>query len=123
MKINIDPAMTITITNTVCNYDWYHDRMSNNSSVVSKHRKNGFVTKDSAGKDVGIVFPLDDIRSPDFGAAAILFFKKYQAKYGVTRVISIRDSQFKLLPYDTIAKALEKKPTYTVTTASRVRTN
>lgn len=122
MKITIDPALTITITNTMCNYDWYQDKLVNYQTTVTKNRKNGYLTCDKTGKEIGIVFMSDDARSKNYGAAEILFFKKHMDKYGVSRVISLRDSQFKFLMFDKLQKILEKETSYTVTTASQVRT-
>lgn len=121
MKKIIDPALTITITNTQCGYDLSKDKRLMYTTSVTRYRKNGYLTYDEEGREIGIVFFSDDTRTARYGAAEIMFFKQYEQEYGSWRVIQLDETYSKYLMFDTLKKILESKPSYVVTTAERMR--
>ena len=121
MKNIFDPALRITITNKMCSYDLNTDRFLNYTTTVTRNRKNGYLTYDDQGREIGIVFMSDDTRTKRYGAAEIMFFKKYFKELGSWRVIILEETYSKYLMYDKLQKISEEKPSCTLTTASRVR--
>ena len=112
-----DPALTIIITNQKVNYDWNEDRLATYDRGVGSNRKNGYLTRDTDGNDIGLVFMSDDRRTVRYGSAEIMFFRKYKEKYGRWRLINIGGR----LPYSILEKKLSEKESYTLTTKSRTR--
>ena len=121
MKNIVDPKLTITITNKMCSYDLYRDKLVNYQTSVTKNRKNGYLTCDAKGREIGIVYMSDDTRTKRYGAAEIMFFKQYLQEYGSWRVIILEETYSKYLMFDKLQNILKEKPSYTLTTASRVR--
>lgn len=112
-----DPALTIIITNQKGSYDWDEDRYVTYERSVGKNRKNGYLTRDTDGNNVGIVYMSDDKRSVRYGCAEIMFFRENEEKYGRWRLINIGGR----LPFSTLEKILREKESYTLTTKSRNR--
>lgn len=121
MKNIVDPALTITITNNLCNYDLSKDKLLMHTSSITKYRKNGYLTFDENGREIGIVYMADDKRANRYLASEILFFKKYQEEYGTWRVIILEETYSKYLMYSKLQEILKQRPIYTLTTASRIR--
>lgn len=112
-----DPALTIVITNQQVSYNWDDDTLVTYQRSVLHNRKNGYLTRDTDGNNIGIVFMSDDKRAPRYGSAEIMFFREYEEKYGRWRLINIGGR----LPFSTLEKILREKESYTLTTKSRNR--
>ena len=112
-----DPALTIVITNQQVSYNWDDDTLVTYQRSVLPNRKNGYLTRDTDGNNIGIVFMSDDKRTVRYGSAEIMFFSEYEEKYGRWRLINIGGR----LPYSTLEKILREKEFYTLTTKSRNR--
>ena len=99
--MKIDPALTIVISN----------------QQVRRGGKIGYLTYDTNGNNIGLVFMSDDERTARYGCAEIMFFSEYHKQYGYWRVINIGER----LPFSTLEKILREKESYILTTKSRRR--
>ncbi len=118
-----DPSLTLKISNKTVIYDLSNDYLIFGSSGTNKWRKNGYLTYDSNGEELGVVFADDDRRHKSFGCLYLLFFKKYTVKHrvGVWRVIKPVDyvcatTEYGYIEFETLEKKLSEKSYFEVTT-------
>lgn len=126
-----DPALTLTITDKIINYDLKKDKKSIYDHKVTKTQKVGYIARDENNEELGIVFESDDKRTKRYQSAEILFFNEYTEKHhvGTWRVIQPTDiygvsvpnhlMADKYIVFDLLKKELIKKSSLIVTTCER----
>ena len=118
MKKTYDPELKILITGQIVSYDMATDELRYDRLPVTRSRKNGYMTYDERGRNIGIVFMSDDKKTARYGNAEILFFKKYKNEFGIWRVIR---RQGAYIPFDYLQDVISRYGKYTVTTDARHR--
>ena len=117
-KSIVDPPLTVVITNQEISYEWNRDERGVKGGRTSHNRKSGYLTQDTSGNDIGLVFESDDKRTVRCGSAEIMFFRSGAAQYGRWRLIKIDGAR---LPYDVLKAHLRENVSYTVITDGRWR--
>ena len=79
--------MNIIVTNEKMGYDWNKDKSYHYAIAVKHLCKNGYITKDQNGRNIGIVFMAD---GKFYGMAYMLFFKEYEKELGVWRLVKTK---------------------------------
>lgn len=115
-----DKELKIIISDRKASYDVTDDKLSSSIVTVTRFRKNGYLTYDMDGNNIGLVFESDDNRTVRYGNAEIVFFKEYKEEYGTWRIIKIHGQY---LPYTHLEDILQKDGRYLLTTDERYRKN
>lgn len=118
MKGILDKELEIVITNQLVSYDRITDTLIHNKLSVTKNRKNGYLTFDEKGRNIGIVFMSDDKRTFRYGSAEMLFFKKFENEFGVWRNIKQRGQY---LPFERLEKILSLNNQWSLIIDCRLR--
>ena len=99
--------MNIIITNKKIGYDWNNDKRYPHAIAVKGLCKNGYITKDPNGREIGIVFMADG----NFKEMAyMLFFKEYEKELGIWRLVT---HNIEKIPFSKLEEILEIQNEYT----------
>lgn len=113
-----DVPMKITISSQKGSYNLTRDTFDTSVVAVTRFAKNGYLFFDESGENVGIVFMSDDARRARYGNAELLFFKKFESKYGSWRIIK-QDGEY--LSYEQLEKILAQTDKFSILIDGRTR--
>ena len=107
MKHQPTREINIIITNQKIGYDWNKDKRYPYSIPVKTLSKNGYITKDENGREIGIAFMAD---GKFYGMAYMLFFKEYEHELGIWRLIT---HNIEMISFSKLEEILEIQYEYT----------